>query len=135
MDTNKEKSTNEIRMITLDVVRSQAEVCAERRGRVADRASAVSVATNANTQAIAAVAESVAALTVIVTQFVATQSAQMATMATTVADQATVDTKQQEQLGRHETKLAVIAVKVGGAALLGGSLLPVAQWIYQLWNH
>ena len=130
MDTN-DKSTGQIR----DMVRAQAEVCAERRGRVEDKVVTISMATDANTRAIASVATSVATLTVTVTQMAATLSTQMAQLAATVASQAEINVKQQEKLGQHDTKLALLALKAGLIVGVIASLPSIIQWIIQAWNH
>ena len=110
--TDDPRSTNDIRMIAADVTQQQAEVCAERRGRIDDRLRALATTTEANARTVASLSEAVATLTITVTQLAAT----VATHSTTIA--------------AHETKLAVLGVRLALSAAVGGSLpvIVVLAW-------
>ena len=121
---NDPKSTTDIRMIAQDVTAVQAAICSERRGRVDDRLSSLSRATAENTKSVDDLTKAVAALSATVTQ-----------LAATVAYQSTTLAAQGAKVADHETKLAVLTLRVGIAAVVGGSLPALVQWIYSIANH
>jgi len=121
---NDPKSTNDVRMIAVDVTQNQVAICEERRGRIDDRLTLLAYATVDNTKAVDDLSRSVAAL-----------SATVTSLAATVAYQSTTVAAQGAKISDHETRLAVLTVRVAIAAVIGGSLPSIAQWIISVINH
>jgi len=111
-------------MIAQGVTQQQAAICAERRGRIDDRLTAISSATAENTKALDDLTKAVSSLSATVTQ-----------LAATVAYQSTTLAAQGAKVADHETKLAVLTLRVGIAAVVGGSLPAIVQWLYNAVNH
>jgi septal ring factor EnvC (AmiA/AmiB activator) len=117
---NDPKSTNDITMIAREAIRQQAEVCEERRGRTDDRLARLSRMAEDNAKAVDKLSESIASLSATVTQ-----------LAATVAYQSTTLASHGGKISDHDTQLAVLAVRMGIAAVIGGSIPPIAQWVIQ----
>jgi uncharacterized coiled-coil protein SlyX len=110
-------------MIAQDVTKRQAELCAERRGRIDDRLTTLTAATAENTRAIAELSKSVVTVAAVVTQLTAAAARQSSELA-----------EQRIKLADHSTKLATMKIQVSIAAVIGGSLPLIAQWIIQSVN-
>ena len=121
---NDPKSTNDVRMIAQEATAAQSRVCDVQRGRLDDRLSMLSKATEENSKSVDEISRSVASLSATVTQ-----------LAATVAYQSTTLAAQGAKISDHDTRLAVMTVRVSIAAVIGGSLPSIVQWIVQSVNH
>jgi len=121
---NDPKSTNDITMIAREAIRTQADVCEERRGRADDRLNGLARTVEQNAQSVDDLSRSIASLSATVTQ-----------LAATVAYQSTTLASQGAKISDHDTRIAVLTVRMGIAAVIGGSIPPIAQWVLELINR
>ena len=123
METNR-GNTAEIRRVAQEVTGQQEEICAERSLRNDDQMRALARVTAENTAAIAKLVEAVITLTSTVSQLAAATTIQASTLST-----------HSTKLADHDTRLAVIPLKTSLAAIAGGSLPPIIQWLYGMLYH